>query len=168
MDPKNVATEPISIFSELTVEQFNKQEAYYVYRYRYNGGGASQVWLSHGRSVLCQWHRNYHYVCAVTDWQFQKFQMVFFKAIPFINFVSYRYVVIDISSGPCTYGRLESEEGSVGHRTVPRLQHLLLPANPRPAVNPTVVENVFCGQISGIIVSALEHIIAPDVRYCMC
>lgn len=71
--------------------------------------------------------------------------------------------MIDISAGPCSYGRLESEEGSVGHRTVPRLQHLLVPKR-RPVVNPSVVENVFCGQISGTIVSALEHVIAPDVR----
>lgn len=71
--------------------------------------------------------------------------------------------MIDISAGPCSYGRLESEEGSVGHRTVPRLEHLLLPKY-RPAVNPSVVENVFCGQISRTIVSALEHVIAPDIR----
>lgn len=75
----------------------------------------------------------------------------------------YRYAVIDISAGPCSYGRLETEEGSVGHRTVPRLQHLLLPKR-RAAPKPSVVENVFCGQISGLIVSALEHVIAPDVR----
>lgn len=51
MDPKNVSTEPIEFASmfELTPEKFQKQEADYVYRYRYNGGAASQVWLSHGR-----------------------------------------------------------------------------------------------------------------------
>ncbi|KAG0575716.1 hypothetical protein M758_5G026800 [Ceratodon purpureus] len=125
MDPKNGTSETSSFGSitELTPDEFQKQEAGYVYRYRYNGGAASQVWLSHGR-----------------------------------------YAVIDISAGPCSYGRLETEEGSVGHRTVPRLQHLLVPKR-RPVVNPTVVENVFCGQISGTIVSALEHIIAPDVRF---
>uniref|UniRef100_A0A7I4FQ67 DUF7906 domain-containing protein n=1 Tax=Physcomitrium patens TaxID=3218 RepID=A0A7I4FQ67_PHYPA len=125
MDPKNVTSEHDSFpsITELTSEQFLKQEAGFVYRYRYNGGAASQVWLSHGR-----------------------------------------YAVIDISAGPCSYGRLESEEGSVGHRTVPRLEHLLLPKY-RPAVNPSVVENVFCGQISRTIVSALEHVIAPDIRF---
>ncbi|XP_024397913.1 uncharacterized protein [Physcomitrium patens] len=125
MDPKNMTGEPLGFdsLSELNAEQFQNQEAGYVYRYRYNGGAASQVWLSHGR-----------------------------------------YAVIDISAGPCSYGRLESEEGSVGHRTVPRLQHLLLPAR-SPVVNPSLVEDVFCGQISGTIVSALEHVIAPDVRF---
>lgn len=84
-------------------------------------------------------------------------------AWPSFDIVLCRYAVIDISAGPCSYGRLESEEGSVGHRTVPRLQHLLLPAR-SPVVNPSLVEDVFCGQISGTIVSALEHVIAPDVR----
>jgi hypothetical protein len=108
----------------LDLEDLQKQEAGYVYRYRYNGGASSQVWLSHGR-----------------------------------------YAVIDISAGPCSYGRRESEEGSVGYRTVPRLQHLLLPRRRSPVVDPSVVKGVFCGQISGLIVSAVEHIIAPDVRF---
>ncbi|CAK9871609.1 unnamed protein product [Sphagnum jensenii] len=108
----------------LDLEDLQKQEAGYVYRYRYNGGASSQVWLSHGR-----------------------------------------YAVIDISAGPCSYGRRESEEGSVGYRTVPRLQHLLLPRRRSPVVDPSIVKGVFCGQISGLIVSAVEHIIAPDVRF---
>lgn len=48
---------------------------------------------------------------------------------------------------------------------MPRLQHLLLPRRRSPVVDPSVVKGVFCGQISGLIVSAVEHIIAPDVRY---
>lgn len=51
MDPKNMTGEPLGFdsLSELNAEQFQNQEAGYVYRYRYNGGAASQVWLSHGR-----------------------------------------------------------------------------------------------------------------------
>ena len=51
MDPKNGTTETSSfgVVKELTPEEFQKQEAGYVYRYRYNGGAATQVWLSHGR-----------------------------------------------------------------------------------------------------------------------
>lgn len=30
-------------------EDMKKQEGDYIYRYRYNGGGASQVWLGSGR-----------------------------------------------------------------------------------------------------------------------
>lgn len=34
---------------DLTEEDMKKQEGDYIYRYRYNGGGATQVWLSSGR-----------------------------------------------------------------------------------------------------------------------
>ncbi|KAI3963481.1 hypothetical protein MKW98_022903 [Papaver atlanticum] len=34
---------------ELTEEKMKKQEAEYIYLYRHNGGGASQVWLGSGR-----------------------------------------------------------------------------------------------------------------------
>lgn len=33
----------------LNEEDMKKQEGDYIYRYRYNGGGASQVWLGSGR-----------------------------------------------------------------------------------------------------------------------
>lgn len=53
MDPRNKEIDhdrfmygPIG---ELTEEELKKQEGDYIYRYRYNGGGASQVWLSSGR-----------------------------------------------------------------------------------------------------------------------
>jgi len=51
MDPNNKTTEDSGYGSvtALTPEEFIKQEAGYLYRYRYNGGAASQVWLSHGR-----------------------------------------------------------------------------------------------------------------------
>lgn len=52
MNPKNNETAPPSIVTELTAEQLQQQEAGYVYRYRYNGGAATQVWLSHGRLKL--------------------------------------------------------------------------------------------------------------------
>ena len=53
MNPKtNNETAPPSIVTELTAEQLQQQEAGYVYRYRYNGGAATQVWLSHGRFKL--------------------------------------------------------------------------------------------------------------------
>lgn len=37
---------------DLTGEDMKKQEGDYIYRYRYNGGGATQVWLSSGRYVI--------------------------------------------------------------------------------------------------------------------
>lgn len=54
MDPRLNATMDMKEYfnvriEDLTLEDLKKQEAEYVYRYRYNGGAASQVWLSHGR-----------------------------------------------------------------------------------------------------------------------
>lgn len=53
MDPRNKETDLDSLtysrIGGLSEEQLKKQEGDYIYRYRYNGGGASQVWLSSGR-----------------------------------------------------------------------------------------------------------------------
>ncbi|GLJ27248.1 hypothetical protein SUGI_0534600 [Cryptomeria japonica] len=68
----------------LTTEQMMQQEGSYIHRYRYNGGGASQMWLS-----------------------------------------SSRYVVIDLSASPCTYGKIETEKSSVSYITVPSLLNIL-------------------------------------------
>lgn len=116
-------------------------------------------------SFVFYWSNQHH------GWVFMLLPVFWQKSSISINFWHWpppnycRYAVIDISAGPCSYGRRESEEGSVGYRTVPRLQHLLLPRRRSPVVHPSVVKGVFCGQISGLIVSAVEHIIAPDVRY---
>lgn len=53
MDPRNKETDLDSLMytriEKLTDEQLKSQEGDYIYRYRYNGGGASQVWLGSGR-----------------------------------------------------------------------------------------------------------------------
>jgi len=53
MDPRNKEVDLDSLMygaiSGLTEQELKKQEAEYIYRYRYNGGGATQVWLSSGR-----------------------------------------------------------------------------------------------------------------------
>lgn len=53
MDPRNKDIDLVSLMygkiPQLTESEIKKQEADYIYRYRYNGGGASQVWLSSGR-----------------------------------------------------------------------------------------------------------------------
>ncbi|KAG0492025.1 hypothetical protein HPP92_005423 [Vanilla planifolia] len=53
MEPRNNETDLESLMystiGKLTDEQLKNQEGDYIYRYRYNGGGASQVWLSSGR-----------------------------------------------------------------------------------------------------------------------
>ncbi|CAH1442341.1 unnamed protein product [Lactuca virosa] len=96
MDPRNKGIDFDSLMYQkidgLTKEDIKKQEGGYMYRYRYNGGGASQVWLGSGR-----------------------------------------FVVVDISAGPCTYGKLETEEvehlvaPDVRFETVDLAMRLLIP-----------------------------------------
>lgn len=53
MDPRNKEIDLGSLMygkiDGLTDEQLKTQEGGYIYRYRYDGGGASQVWLGSGR-----------------------------------------------------------------------------------------------------------------------
>lgn len=53
MDPRNKEIDLDSFmdgkFTHLTEEDMKNQEGQYIYRYRYNGGGSSQVWLGSGR-----------------------------------------------------------------------------------------------------------------------
>ncbi|KAJ3683034.1 hypothetical protein LUZ60_013261 [Juncus effusus] len=127
MDPRNKETDFDSLLyskiNGLTEEEMKGQEADYIYRYRYNGGGATQVWLSSGR-----------------------------------------FVVIDLSAGPCTYGKIETEEGSVSFKTLPRFSNLMFP---RGKAFPSVskINDVFMGQLGALISTTIEHVIAPDVRF---
>ncbi|KAF9594602.1 hypothetical protein IFM89_034224 [Coptis chinensis] len=127
MDPRNKEIDLDSLMyaklAELTDEEMKKQEGDYIYRYRYNGGGASQVWLGSGR-----------------------------------------FVVIDISAGPCTYGKIETEEGSVSYRTVPRLWNLIFPRG-SVAGSAQSTHEVFIGELASLVSTTIEHVIAPDVRY---
>lgn len=53
MDPRNKEIDLDGLMNgniaQLTEEDMKKQEGDYIYRYRYNGGGATQVWISSGR-----------------------------------------------------------------------------------------------------------------------
>jgi hypothetical protein len=53
LDPRNKEIDLDSLMygkiPELTEEDMKKQEGDYIYRYCYDGGGATQVWLSSGR-----------------------------------------------------------------------------------------------------------------------
>ncbi|OAY77295.1 hypothetical protein ACMD2_01701 [Ananas comosus] len=127
MDPRNKETDLDSLMygriGGLTEEQLKRQEGDYIYRYRYNGGGASQVWLSSGR-----------------------------------------FVVIDLSAGPCTYGKIETEEGSVSYRTLPRLSNIIFPRG-SGAASLSSTHDLFMGQLGALISTTIEHVIAPDVRF---
>ncbi|ONK67584.1 uncharacterized protein A4U43_C05F1550 [Asparagus officinalis] len=127
MDPRNKEIDleglMYSKVDSLTEEQLKNQEGGYIYRYRYNGGGASQVWLGSGR-----------------------------------------FVVIDLSAGPCTYGKIETEEGSVSFRTLPRLSSLIFPRGSNyDSVSAT--NDLFIGQLGALISTTIEHVIAPDIRF---
>lgn len=128
MDPRNNDSDleglMYSRIDKLTEEELKKQEGDYIYRYRYNGGGASQVWLGSGR-----------------------------------------FVVIDLSAGPCTYGKIETEEGSVSYRSLPRLSNLIFPKRGLNAINVGSTNNIFMGQLGALIATTIEHVIAPDIRF---
>ncbi|XP_074319977.1 uncharacterized protein LOC141656822 [Silene latifolia] len=109
--------------NQLKEDDMKKQEGDYIYRYRYNGGGASQVWLS-----------------------------------------SSRFAVIDLSAGPCTYGKIETEEGSIGSKTLPRIRNFIFPKGVS-AVADHSSHDLFVGQLGSLISTTVEHVIAPDVRF---
>ena len=72
--------------------------------------------------------------------------------------------MIDLSAGPCTYGKIETEEGSVSSKTLPRLQHVMFPSGLGPASGHST-SDIFIGQLASLISTTIEHVIAPDVRY---
>ncbi|XP_022938319.1 uncharacterized protein LOC111444453 isoform X1 [Cucurbita moschata] len=127
MDPRHKEIDLDSLMhgklDQLNEEDMKKQEGDYIYRYRYDGGGATQVWLGSGR-----------------------------------------YAVIDLSAGPCTYGKIETEEGSVSSRTLPRLRNVLFPRGFGAATDHSTQDN-FLGQLAALVSTTIEHVIAPDVRF---
>lgn len=127
MDPRSNKTDLESFMysriEKLTDEQLKNQGGDYIYRYRYNGGGASQVWLSSGR-----------------------------------------YAVIDLSAGPCTYGKIEAEEGSVSYRTLPRLSNIIFPRG-LTAVSVGSTNKLLMGYLGALVSTTIEHVIAPDIRF---
>lgn len=78
----------------------------------------------------------------------------------------FRFVVIDLSAGPCTYGKIETEEGSVSSRTLPRIRNIMCPRG-LGAISNHVSHDIFVGQLAALIATTVEHVIAPDVRYIM-
>ncbi|KAK6913674.1 hypothetical protein RJ641_020995 [Dillenia turbinata] len=127
MDPRNKEIDLDNLMYGKTMplneEEMKKQEGDYIYRYRYNGGGASQVWLSSGR-----------------------------------------FVVIDLSAGPCTYGKIETEEGSVSTRSLPRLRNVVLPSG-LGGGGDHHTHDTFVGHLAALVSTTVEHVIAPDVRF---
>lgn len=77
---------------------------------------------------------------------------------------SFRFVVIDLSAGPCTYGKIEAEEGSVCSRTLPRLRNVIHPGSLSTSSQQSS-NHIFLGQLASLVSTTVEHVIAPDVRY---
>lgn len=75
-----------------------------------------------------------------------------------------RFIVIDLSAGPCTYGKIETEEGSVSYRTLPRLRNIMFPRGFSVASDHST-HDIFVGQLASLISTTIEHVIAPDIRY---
>lgn len=127
MDPRNKDIDLDNLMygkiNPLTEEEMKKQEGDYVYHYRYNGGGASQIWLGSGR-----------------------------------------FVVIDLSAGPCTYGKIETEEGSVSSKTLPRLRNVMYPKGSGSTSEPSS-NDIFFGRVASLVATTIEHVVAPDVRF---
>ena len=72
--------------------------------------------------------------------------------------------MIDLSAGPCTYGKIETEEGSVSSKTLPRLKNVIFPRGSN-LVSEHSAHDIFVGQLGALIATTVEHVIAPDVRY---
>ncbi|XP_060197676.1 uncharacterized protein LOC132626724 isoform X1 [Lycium barbarum] len=127
LDPRNKDIDLDSLMygriTQLNEEEMKKQEGDYIYRYRYNGGGASQVWLGSGR-----------------------------------------FVVVDLSAGPCTYGKIETEEGSISSRSLPRLRNVVFHKG-SGVVTEHAAHDIFVGQLASLVATTIEHVIAPDVRF---
>lgn len=86
--------------------------------------------------------------------------------IALTSFCFFRFVVIDLSAGPCTYGKIEAEEGSVSSRTLPRLRNVIRPSSLGTAYQSS--DDIFLGQLASLVSTTVEHVIAPDVRYLSC
>lgn len=72
--------------------------------------------------------------------------------------------MIDLSAGPCTYGKIETEEGSVSSKTLPRLKNVVFPRS-SVAASDHSAHDIFVGQLAALVATTVEHVIAPDVRY---
>lgn len=70
-------------------------------------------------------------------------------------------MVIDLSAGPCTYGKIEAEEGSVSSRTLPRLRNVVGLSS---TASYRSSNDIFLGQLASLVSTTVEHVIAPDVR----
>eukprot|EP00899_Mesostigma_viride_P009408 jgi/Mesvir1/18469/Mv14320-RA.1 len=70
-----------------------------------------------------------------------------------------RYAVVDLSAGPCVFGSKKSSPGSVAPSSLPHLY--MVPDNIRNSPHQAAL---FQGHLSSVIVQAVQHLFAPDIR----
>ena len=87
-------------------------------------------------------------------------------AFELFSHYAFRFVVIDLSAGPCTYGKIETEEGSGSSKTLPRLRNVMYPKGSGSISEPYSTD-MFFGRVASLVATTIEHVIAPDVRYAM-
>ena len=68
-----------------------------------------------------------------------------------------------MSAGPCTYGKIETEEGSISSKTLPRIRNVVF-SKGLSAASDHSSHDVFVGQLGALISTTVEHVLAPDVR----
>jgi hypothetical protein len=104
------------------------------YRYRYNGGAPSQMWLS-----------------------------------------ARRYLVLDVSAGPCSLGMSHAAGGAVSAASVPQVHAALQggvaglkarEADVAAASSHALYHNHFMAQLGALLLSAVRHVIAADLHAC--
>lgn len=86
-----------------------------------------------------------------------------------------RYVVIDLSAGPCTIGRAQASEGAVSAASFPLLRPQLRggdegrrqrEADKTKAAAYDLHHTHFVAQLATLLLSAVRHLVAPDASLC--
>ena len=75
--------------------------------------------------------------------------------------------MVDLSAGPCAYGKVGAGEGFVGPATLPRVRSVALvkaESGRDPSLLTKESHDHFRGRLTAVIVSAVEHLFSPDVR----
>lgn len=89
-----------------------------------------------------------------------------------------RYLVLDLSAGPATYGPLWCTEGAVGPDSLPRIRPYAIPVGTTPGGatqgasgggrqrgrGGALGSEYLLGALSSVLVSATEHLLSPDIR----
>ena len=78
-----------------------------------------------------------------------------------------RYVVVDITAGPCQLGSSSAGEGTVSANSFPDLPPLAAATTEAGAgaAGPTEVDTVFVAKLAAVLVSAVERVFLPDVPF---